>query len=272
MALLARVWLIALAVAAVAAPPARAQDTDVTSRMVALNRDALGEIDKKSFAAARKHLLESVALAKRHGLENTPVLARTYFHLGALAIIADSDRRTAAGWFAKALDVMPDIRPSAVLRGHADVIAIFQATVDGELTGCVPQCPLPDVDDAPDPELPARIVGLDRRHDDSVAAQSPLVVRCAAHESIEVTSLYLHYKSDAATRFKDVMMRITERGWWKAAVPATDVAGTSVRLYIDGRNARGRRLRSELGDARRPTTVSVSPVVECRCAPQPRPR
>ena len=230
---------------------------------------AIDEIDNKSVNAARKHLLESVALAKRNGLETAPVLARTYFHLGALAIIADRDRRTGAGWFRKALDIFPDIRPTSALRGLADVVPTFQATVDGELTGCVPQCPLPNVDDAPDPELPARIVGLDCRHDESVPAQSPLVVRCAANESIEVTSLYLHYQSGTATRFKDVMMRITERGWWKAAVPATDVEGTSVRIYVDGR-AGGKRVRSELGGARRATTVRVSPAPECRCAPPQR--
>ena len=81
-----------------------------------------------------------------------------------------------------------------------------------------------------------------------------------------MTGLYLHYQGGAAPRFKNVMMRITDRGWWKAAVPAADVAGPSVRLYVEGRNSAGRRVRSELGDARRPTTVPVSPAPPCRCA------
>ena len=271
MAPVVRASLILLVVGAVVAPTARAQDigSDKIARIVQLNRDAVAEIEQKSFAAARLHLLQAVQLGKRHGGADT-FLARTYFHLGALAVIAREDRKLAIAWFQRALRLYPDIRPSVRFRAHADVIETFEGAAAAEPTTCKPQCPTLTVDDPPDPDLPAEISGLECRHDDSVDAESPLVVRCAAHESVELTSLYLHYQSGAATRFKEVMMRVTERGWWRAEVPAKDVAGTSVRLYVDGRHGGGKRLRSELGDARHPTTVPVRAVEDCRCAPGPR--
>ena len=263
----ARLQVIALAAVVAAATPAWADDLDgeAAARIDLLNRVALLEIRQKDFAAARKHLLEAVALSKRRGSTLASVLARTYFHLGALDVIARGDRLAARESFRRALELDLDLRPSAALRDRPDVTEVFREAADAG--PCFAKCPLPATGDEPDPELPAQITGLDCRAGDGVEAGSALVVRCAVHESIEVTSLYLHVQSGAAPRFKDVMMRITDRGWWKGVVPAADLAGTSVRLYVDGRNSGGRRLRSELGDARRPTTVQVRPAPECRCAP-----
>jgi hypothetical protein len=254
----ARLQVIALAVAVAVSPPARARAPgyDVISRIAELNREALDELDQKSFAAARRHLREAVDLAKRQGLATSMILARTYLHIGALEILAGSDHRAGKGFFVRALQLNPHLCPSTALRRHPDVVRAFQEVLSMD-SASRPQCPAPELDDDSDPELPAYVAGLDCRADNAVLAESPLIVRCAVPESVELTRLVLHYQSGAMRAFKDVWMRFSERGWWKAVVPANEVTGPTVRIYVDGRNHANRRLLSELGDARRPTIVFV---------------
>jgi len=104
--------LVWIAVAAALHPVARAEDAAVVEKLVGMNKKALDDYDTLEWDAAKKTLLEAVAIGKRSGLETHPVVARTYVHLGAVYITGFKDRAKGVQAFMRALEIDPSIKLS----------------------------------------------------------------------------------------------------------------------------------------------------------------
>jgi len=87
-----------------------AQDQATIDRLVQLNKKAMDDYDTADFDAAKKSLLDAEKGGKRAGLENHPVMARTYIHLGAVYLLGFKDKAKAQHYFEKALDIQADIK------------------------------------------------------------------------------------------------------------------------------------------------------------------
>ena len=107
--------LIAVAAAAVvmlAAGTASAQDQQATvEKLVQMNKKALDDYDTLDWDAAKKTLLDALMTGKKAGLDNHPVMARTYVHLGAV-YIGLKNRDKAIQSFARAIEIDPAIQLS----------------------------------------------------------------------------------------------------------------------------------------------------------------
>src|SRR5689334_7978898 len=100
----------ALIVALLMAAAARAQDAAVIEYITKLNKRALEEYDNPSFDKAKKTLNEALDLCSKNGLDNHPIKARTYIHLGVVTLgggMTEPDE--AIKQFLKALAIQPDI-------------------------------------------------------------------------------------------------------------------------------------------------------------------
>ena len=86
---------VALAFGAVALAPqtARAQDQAAIDKLVQMNKKALDDFDTLDFDAAKRVLLDALVAGKKAGLDNHPVMGRTYIHLGAVYITGFKDRQ-----------------------------------------------------------------------------------------------------------------------------------------------------------------------------------
>ena len=99
-ALLSRTLAFALAVplasfGAVALSPrtAMAQDQAAVDKLVQMNKKALDDYDTLDWDAAKRILLDALVAGKKAGLDNHPVMGRTYIHLGAVYITGFKDRQ-----------------------------------------------------------------------------------------------------------------------------------------------------------------------------------
>ncbi len=117
---------LSLAFGSVALSPrtARAQDQAVVDKLVQMNKKALDDYDTLDWDAAKRILLDALVAGKKAGLDNHPVMGRTYIHLGAVYITGFKDRQKGLQSFSRALEIDPDdpaVEGDRDVRGHVGV-------------------------------------------------------------------------------------------------------------------------------------------------------
>src|SRR3954464_5817326 len=105
---------VSLAFGAVALAPctAMAQDQAAVDKLVQMNKKALDDYDTLDWDAAKRILLDALVAWKKAGLDNHPVMGRTYIHLGAVYITGFKDRQKGLQSFQRALEIDPTINVS----------------------------------------------------------------------------------------------------------------------------------------------------------------
>ena len=101
-----------------------AQDQAAIDKLVQMNKKALDDYDTLEWESAKKTLLDALVAGKKAGLDNHPVMARTYVHLGAVYITGFKNRDKAIQSFNRALEIDPGIQLSkgiATLGGERGV-------------------------------------------------------------------------------------------------------------------------------------------------------
>ena len=96
--------------------PARAQDQSgqanqaLVDKIVQMNKRALDDYDTLEWDSAKRTLLEALVAGKKAGLDNHPVMARTYVHLGCVYVTGVKDRQKGVQSFIRALEIDPSVR------------------------------------------------------------------------------------------------------------------------------------------------------------------
>jgi hypothetical protein len=261
-----------LTAAALVAPgrTAAAQDPALVDKLVGLNKKAIADFETLEWDAAKRSLIEALNTAKKAGLDNHPVVARTYVHLGAVYIAGFHDRKKGTQSFERALDLDPGIQLSksiatsdvkevfAQVQGRRAPAAAVDERADAEQAPpkrrrAVKMESDADADEAPasskrrsrdaesddsdEPDLPVRINALDCPNKDETILEKPAVVRCAVAPTLAVDKVFLMYRDPANGNFATVEMAKTPKGWHQAKIPAKAVTGKSLQFYFEGRNA-----------------------------------
>ncbi|HEY6477324.1 MAG TPA: hypothetical protein VI456_12135 [Polyangia bacterium] len=284
---------VTLACAGAVALPARtvlAQDQAAVDKLVQMNKKALDDFDTLDFDAAKRRLLDALVAGKKAGLENHPVMGRTYIHLGAVYITGFHDRQKGLQSFARALEIDPNIQLSKGIE-TAEVTAAFTEAQrnargggassgggGGDDNGPAPprkkrRGPIMEGDDTAggedhpplkkkrrnsdeEPDLPAHIGALDCPEPDEAIIDKPLVVRCAVAPNLPVASVYLKYRAPDKEDYNEVLMTKTPKGWLQAKIPKKAVTGKSIQFFFEGRNAAGKPVVAN-GGADSPNIVLV---------------
>src|SRR5262245_18168511 len=253
---------------------ARAQDQAAIEKLVQMNKKALDDYDTLEWEAAKKTLLDALMAGKKAGLDNHPVMARTYVHLGAVYITGFKNRDKAIQSFSRALEIDPSIQLS---RGIAtqevnDAFAEAKKQKGGGGTTTPPPPPPPKKtrkgptmegdesaepppppkkkkevalstssdDDEEERDLPVRFkAALECPNEDEAIIDKPATLRCAVAPNVPVAKMYLMYLEPHKEKYTELPMTKTPKGWWKGKIPKKAVTGTSVSYYFEGRDAAG---------------------------------
>jgi len=269
------------------ARPAFAQDQAAVDKLVQMNKKALDDFDTLDFDAAKRILLDALAAGKKAGLDNHPVMGRTYIHLGAVYITGFHDKQRGLQSFGRALEIDPSIQLSKGIES-ADVTAAFaqaqrdaRASGGGAASGGDDNAPPPPkkkrrgpvmeddsaAEDQPkpkkrhrnsdeEPDLPAHVGALDCPEPDEAIIDKPLTLRCALNPSLPVASVYLMYRAPGKEDYNEVLMTKTPKGWLQAKIPKKAVTGKSIQFYFEGRNGAGKPVVAN-GGAESPNIVLV---------------
>src|SRR4029077_17952974 len=106
------VLVILATLALLPAGRALAQDQAAIDKLVQMNKKALEDYDTLEWDAAKRTLLDALMTGKKAGLENHPVMARTYVHLGAVYITGFKNREKPIQSFVRAFEIDPNIQLS----------------------------------------------------------------------------------------------------------------------------------------------------------------
>jgi hypothetical protein len=281
---------VTLACAGAVLFPARtalAQDQAAIDKLVQMNKKALDDFDTLDFDAAKRKLLDALAAGKKAGLDNHPVMGRTYIHLGAVYITGFHDRQRGLQSFGRALEIDPSIQLSKGIESPEVSSAFAEAQRNARSGGASggggdESAPAPKKkhrgpimegdesaasEDRPppkkkrknpneEPDLPAHINALDCPTPDEAIIDKPLVTRCAVAANLPVASVYLMYRAPDKEEFNEVLMTKTPKGWLQAKIPKKAVTGKSIQFYFEGRNAAGKPVVAN-GGAESPNIVLV---------------
>src|SRR6476620_10926489 len=94
---------------------AEAEDSAAVEKVTKLNKKAVDEYQNLNFEEARKLLKSAIDVCAQAGLDNHPVTARTYVHLGIVTFSGFKQRDEAIKHFRKALEIQGDIKLDKIL-------------------------------------------------------------------------------------------------------------------------------------------------------------
>ncbi|HEY2899150.1 MAG TPA: hypothetical protein VGL59_01145 [Polyangia bacterium] len=255
-----------------------ARDPPAVAKLVQMNKRALDDYDNLEWKSAKRRLLEAIAEGKKGGIENHPIVARTYLHLGAVYVAGLHDRNAGVQCFVRALQIDPEIRVAAAM----DTPAISAAFSDAQakvgkgggatVTSGNDSAGNNDEDDSDsdsdnkktarnkknadesktpsarkgkgedEPDLPMNIAALDCPNTDDVARGKTAVIRCAVAPALKVFSTALFYRVPGADEFSTVPMKKTAKGWFVGEIPKDVTEGKSVQFYVEGRDRNGKAI------------------------------
>jgi hypothetical protein len=283
---------------------ALAQDQATVDRLVQMNKKALDDFDMLEWDSAKRALLEALVAGKKAGLENHPVMARTYIHLGAVYITGFKDHQKGLQSFVRALEIDPTIKLSRAMATPELSDAFAEAGRQARSRGASgaeaappppsaaparrrapimesADAPAPPAarrpppsgaeDDSSEPDLPVRIAALDCPAPDEVPPEKAVVVRCAVAASLPVTKVFLMYREPNHEEFSAVEMAKTPKGWFQGKIPKKVVVGKSVQFYFEGRNDKGKPVVSN-GRGDSPNLMLIREEAEAEEAEKAAPR
>lgn len=248
-------WLVACALTClgVVSSPRRAaaQSTEAqvarASDVLRLNREAMELYESLDFELAEKQLLEALAVARKNGLENHTVTAKTHANL-ALVYSGLKRQDQAVAEFKAALAIRPDYRPSKE-QSSPDTDKLFNrakrelaagGTAGAEAaSAAVPAAAetggAPGVTDA----LRCPTAG-------EVDAGDDITLKCVTSAELPATSVVLYYKRAGVGDFIAVPMRAPDPGArkavWSAKIPGNVVSGDWLPFYFEAKGQSGEAL------------------------------
>jgi len=245
-------------------PAAVAQPADPTDKITQLNRDALAAVDKREFEKARELLKRALDLCKSAGLENHPAAARTHVHMGVVIIQGFKNPELGKKQFAKAMAIDPNITITKSL-STPDLEEAFQEAKAGggalaasDDDGARPTPPPGGAHAGGETVTPAPSSSGFSYHTVSEVKQgSSIVVTVTVEESLKFRKLILAYREQGTSEFLGREMEPVGDGAYRAEIPASATAGTSVAYYMEAQDDDGNAVGSR-GTETRPLVISFA--------------
>src|SRR5262249_23777862 len=224
---------LALVLLALAPGRAQAQGQAAIEKLVQMNKKALEDLDTLEWDAAKRTLLEALVAGKKAGLENHPIMARTYVHLGAVYILGFKDRQKGTQSFVRALEIDPGIKLSRNMatpeldeafaeaakqgrRGGSGVVTPAQPPsgrrrgpimMDTESSSPPRRAEAAAEEESGEPDLPLRVSTLDCPNRDEAPPDRSVTLRCAVAPNLPVAKVFLLYREPGKEEFTAVEMQ-----------------------------------------------------------------
>lgn len=252
--------------------PVLARDPPAVAKLIQKNRRALDDYDNLDWKSAKRQLQEAIAEGNASGIQNHPIMARTYLHLGAVFLEGFKDRDAAIQAFVHALQIDPNIRIAQAMEtpGMAAVFAEAQGKAGAaEGGGAAPSDKSATgsggtADEAPASPEPAKPAGpsagsvaaLDCPNTDEVERGSAAAIRCMVAPTLKVASMALFYRTSGGSAFASVDMKKSGKSGFAGEIPADVTDGKAVQFYVEGRDRNGKAIVAN-GNSGSPNLILV---------------
>jgi hypothetical protein len=221
------VCVIALAVALTCSTTARAEaeDSVAVEKATKLNKKAVDEYQNLNFEESRKLLKNAIDVCNQSGLDNHPVTARTYIHLGIVMFAGFKQKDEAIKHFRKALEIQADIKLDKIL-ATPEVQEVYDEALEQHKADSAPKTP-------PPPPKPGE--GIDHEP----VAESPqgaaITIKAGVDPGVGAKKVLLSFSADGADDFAEREMKEDPPGsnTYVAEIPASATQGGVVDYFIE---------------------------------------
>jgi hypothetical protein len=204
---------------------AEAEDSAAVEKVTKLNKKAVDEYQNLNFEEARKLLKSAVEICNQSGLENHPVTARTYIHLGIVTFTGFKQRDEAIKQFRKALEVQADIKLDKIL-ATPEVQEVYDEAVEQQKADAATAKKPPT-----EPKAPGE--GIDHEPVTQSRQGSPITIKANVDSSLNAKKVVLSFSADGADDFAEKEMKEESPGTFVAEIPASATQGGRVDYFID---------------------------------------
>jgi hypothetical protein len=204
---------------------AAAEDSAAVEKVTKLNKKAVDEYQNLNFEEARKLLKSAIEICNQSGLENHPVTARTYIHLGIVTFTGFKQRDEAIKQFRKALEVQEDIKLDKIL-ATPEVQEVYDEAVEQR------KADLAATKKPPTEPKPAG-EGIDHEPVTQSRQGSPITIKASVDSSVGAKKVVLSFSADGADDFAEKEMKEDSPGTFVAEIPASATMGGRVDYFIE---------------------------------------
>jgi hypothetical protein len=219
--------LALLPVAALTAPStaqAEAEDSAAVEKVTKLNKKAVDEYQNLNFEESRKALKAAIDVCNQSGLDNHPVTARTYIHLGIVTFLGFKQRDEAVKQFRKALEIQPDIKLDKIL-ATPEVQEVYDEAVEQQKADAAKTTKPPET--KPSGE------GIDHEPVTESRQGSPITIKANVDSSVGAKKVVLSFSADGADDFAEKEMKEDPPGTFTAEIPSSATQGGRVDYFIE---------------------------------------
>jgi tetratricopeptide (TPR) repeat protein len=201
---------------------ARAQGKQGAKEVDKKTAKAMENFDLLEFEEAKKGLVDAVALAKENQLDEDPVLARAYLHLGIVEFAGLKNAEAAREAFAAAVAIDPAV----------EIGVAYRTAAMAELLRAVKQSSQRDEEEQGEGAVCGVLSGVEHTPvDQGKRGQSvPISVRVGDRVSAQKVSLF--YRAAGAAQYVELRMRRGRNCTYQAAIPAAVMRGDAVHYYV----------------------------------------
>jgi tetratricopeptide repeat protein len=222
------VCLVALSISALgtsATARAEAEDSAAVEKVTKLNKKAVDEYQNLNFDEARKLLKNAIDICGQSGLENHPVTARTYVHLGIVTFTGFKQKDEAIKQFRKALEIQADIKLDKILATPEVQEVYDEAVTQQKEATAAPKKP---------PEVkPGQ--GIDHEPVTQSPQNSAIAIKASVDPGLGAKKIVLSFSADGADDFAEKEMKEDPpgSGSYTAEIPASATQGGVVDYFIE---------------------------------------
>jgi Tfp pilus assembly protein PilF len=242
-----------------------ADDSAAVDEATKLNTRALEEYDNLSFDVAHATLDEALALCAKSGLDNHPIKARTYIHMGVVVLASGPGQRDEAiKQFQRALAIQPDIRLTARV-ASPEVQSAFNEAKARTATPPTPEKTEPPAVDGTAGTTEAIPITPGLSHDAvaSAAQNRAIPISVTTDASLAVKKVAVWFRPEGSPTFVAVELREYTPGNWSGSIPEDATAGDEVAYFVSAENEDG-ELVGKQGTARAPLVVKLKSATAAR--------
>jgi hypothetical protein len=219
---------------------AEGEDAAALEKVTKLNKKAVDEYQNLNFEESRKALRAALEVCAQSGLENHPVTARTYIHLGIVTFTGFKQREDAVDQFRKALKIQGDIKLDKIL-ATPEVQEVFDEAVAAQKADSKP--PAPEV-------KPGE--GVEHTPVTRSPQGQTIVIKATVDPGLGAKKVLLSFSTDGAEDFEEREMKEDPpgSGFYVAEIPASGTQGAVVNYYIEAYGENDKLLGSKGTDQR----------------------
>jgi hypothetical protein len=202
---------------------AEAEDSAAVEKVTKLNKKAVDEYQNLNFEEARKILRSAIEACAQSGLENHPVTARTYVHLGIVTFTGFKQKDEAIKQFRKALEIQADIKLDKIL-ATPEVQEVYDEAVEQAKAAAVK----PPTETKSAGEIEHEPVSKSRQG-------SPITIKATVDPGLGAKKVVLSFSADGADDFAEKEMKEDPpgSGFYASEIPASATQGGVVDYFIE---------------------------------------